>query len=203
MFVARDYEMSVLEEAHASRDFEMVVVYGRRRVGKTRLLREFCRGKGRVHFFAPRYAAAIEAGMTNRVAERICAGDFSDYMGRAFEEACRQWASRAIASGEVDMVPSAVGSWWGTDPSAREQVDVDVVAAGADGELFAGECKWTIEPVDVGVLETLRHRAGLVVDRPSSIELALFSKSGFARGCEREAARAGNVRLVTPADMFG
>ena len=154
------------------------------------------------HTFVPRYAAAIEAGMADRVAERICAGDFSSYMGRAFEDACRQWVSRAMASGEVDMIPSAIGSWWGTDPAVREQVDVDVVALGADGELLAGECKWTSGPVDVGVLETLRHRAGLVTDRPSRIELVLFSKSGFTRGCEHEAARAGNVRLMTPADMF-
>ena len=154
------------------------------------------------HTFAPRYAAAIEAGMADRVAERICASDFSGYMGHAFEDACRQWASRAMASGEIDMVPSAVGSWWGTDPAIREQVDVDVVATGADGELFAGECKWTSDPVDVGVLETLRHRAGLVSDRLSRVEFALFSRSGFTRGCEREAVKAGNVRLVTPANMF-
>ena len=154
------------------------------------------------HTFAPRYAAAIEAGMADRVAERICAGDFSGYMGHAFEDACRQWTSRAMASGEIDMVPSAVGSWWGTDPAIREQVDVDVVATGVDGELFAGECKWTSDPVDVGVLETLRHRVGLVADRLPRVEFALFSRSGFTRGCEREAAQAGNVRLVTPADMF-
>ena len=76
------------------------------------------------------------------------------------------------------------------------------MATGVDGELFAGECKWTSDPVDVDVLETLRHRAGLVADRISHVELALFSRSGFTRGCEREAAQAGNVRLVTPMDMF-
>ncbi|MBQ6390302.1 MAG: ATP-binding protein [Eggerthellaceae bacterium] len=154
------------------------------------------------HTFVSRYAAAIEAGMAERVAERICVGDFSSYMGRAFEEACRQWTVREIAAGGIDMLPSAVGSWWGADPAAREQVDVDVVALSVDGELFAGECKWTSDPIDVGVLEALRHRVGLVVDRPARIELALFSKSGFTRGCEREAARAGDVRLVMPADMF-
>ena len=152
--------------------------------------------------FAPRYAAAIEAGMLNRVAERIYACEFSGYMGHAFEDICRQWTARAIAASEYDMIPSRIGCWWGNDPAAHEQVDVDVVALGADGELLAGECKWTSEPVDVGVLETLEHRAKLVVDRASRTDLVLFSKSGFTRGCERRAAQAGNVRLVTPRDML-
>lgn len=160
-------------------------------------------GLFRFHYtFAPRYAAAIETGMTERVAERIYEGDFPGFMGHAFEDACRQWTMRAIAKGDIDMIPSAVGNWWGTDPDARERVDIDVVATGVDGELFAGECKWTSEPVSTDVLETLQHRANLATAHPSRIELALFSKSGFTRGCERKAARAGNVRLVTPNDMF-
>lgn len=154
------------------------------------------------HTFTPRYAAAIEAGMADRVAQHICAEGLASYMGRAFEDACRQWASRAMASGELDIIPSAVGSWWGNDPAAREQVDVDVVALGVDGELLAGECKWTSEPVDIGILKTLNHRASLVTESPSRIELVLFSKSGFTRRCERAATQAGNVRLVTPTDMF-
>ena len=100
------------------------------------------------------------------------------------------------------MVPSGIGSWWGSDPAIRERVDVDVVAVGMDGELLAGECKWTHEPIDVGVLETLEHRAGLILDRASCTSFVLFSRSGFTRGCEQRAARMGNVRLMTPADML-
>lgn len=37
MFVAREHELQVLEKLFTSDSFEMVVLYGRRRVGKTAL----------------------------------------------------------------------------------------------------------------------------------------------------------------------
>ena len=41
MFVAREHELQVLEKLFTSDSFEMVVLYGRRRVGKTALIDEF------------------------------------------------------------------------------------------------------------------------------------------------------------------
>ncbi|MBO7205360.1 MAG: AAA family ATPase, partial [Candidatus Methanomethylophilaceae archaeon] len=41
MFYGRDRELALLEERYNSDRFEFLPVYGRRRVGKTRLLREF------------------------------------------------------------------------------------------------------------------------------------------------------------------
>lgn len=49
MFVNRIRELAFLEKRYASAQAEMVVLYGRRRVGKTELLRRFCEGKR--HFF--------------------------------------------------------------------------------------------------------------------------------------------------------
>ena len=40
MFVAREHELQVLEKLFTSDSFEMVVLYGRRRVGKTALIDE-------------------------------------------------------------------------------------------------------------------------------------------------------------------
>lgn len=152
--------------------------------------------------FAPRYGAAIESGMSEQVAERIITRGLSDYMGHVFEDVCRQWAARAIADGRFDMIPSQIGNWWGVDPQAKEQVDVDVVSLGIDGELLAGECKWTTAPVDTGILETLQERAHLITDRPRRIELVLFAKSGFTKGCIESARKAGNVTLVGLEDLF-
>lgn len=52
MFVGREAELAALEELYASQQFEMVVVYGRRRVGKTALLDEFSKGKRVLAFTA-------------------------------------------------------------------------------------------------------------------------------------------------------
>ena len=51
MFVGRAKELESLEGLYASGAFQFAVVYGRRRVGKTRLLRQFAGGKGNVIFF--------------------------------------------------------------------------------------------------------------------------------------------------------
>ena len=45
MFVGRKKEMSKLTEAYNNNKFEMAVIYGRRRVGKTKLITEFIKDK--------------------------------------------------------------------------------------------------------------------------------------------------------------
>ena len=50
MFVGREKELKRLEKLYHSNKFEFVVMYGRRRVGKTRLVNEFIKGKKAVYF---------------------------------------------------------------------------------------------------------------------------------------------------------
>jgi hypothetical protein len=52
MFIGRESEMRKLNQFYASSKYEMVVVYGRRRVGKTRLLTEFIKGKNAIFYVA-------------------------------------------------------------------------------------------------------------------------------------------------------
>lgn len=49
LFVGRKKEMEKLERMYKSKRFEFAVIYGRRRVGKTTLIREFCKGKKAVY----------------------------------------------------------------------------------------------------------------------------------------------------------
>ena len=52
MFVGRERELAKLNQMYASGDFEFAVIYGRRRVGKTTLIKEFCHDKRAVYFVA-------------------------------------------------------------------------------------------------------------------------------------------------------
>ena len=52
MFHCRDKELYDLNRRYNKGDFECIVVYGRRRVGKTALINEFCKGKPTVFFSA-------------------------------------------------------------------------------------------------------------------------------------------------------
>ncbi len=59
MFKGRKEELETLESMHGSGNFEFAVVYGRRRVGKTTLIRRFCEGK-RAFYFVARESSASE-----------------------------------------------------------------------------------------------------------------------------------------------
>lgn len=52
MFLGRDRELAFLDELHASTRPELFVLYGRRRVGKTELLQQFCAKRRAVYFLA-------------------------------------------------------------------------------------------------------------------------------------------------------
>lgn len=52
MFVGRENELAKLERLNKSGTFQMVVLYGRRRVGKTALIAEFVKGKRALFFTA-------------------------------------------------------------------------------------------------------------------------------------------------------
>lgn len=50
MFVGREAELKFLNDKYETMGGQLVVLYGRRRVGKTETLREFCKGKPHVFF---------------------------------------------------------------------------------------------------------------------------------------------------------
>lgn len=52
MFVGREEELAILEDMYRRQGYQMAVVYGRRRVGKTTLLDQFSRGKNALYFTA-------------------------------------------------------------------------------------------------------------------------------------------------------
>ena len=50
MFIGRQRELSEMQRRYKREGFECIVLYGRRRVGKTALIREFCRDKKTIFF---------------------------------------------------------------------------------------------------------------------------------------------------------
>ena len=63
-----------------------------------------------------------------------------------------------------------------------------------------GECKWTNEKIDLGVLETLVRRSHLFPY--SRVHYFLFSKSGFTKGCIDRASELGRVTLIGYEDIL-
>ena len=72
MLIDRAREMASLEQQFAGRTSAFTVIYGRRRLGKTRLITEFCKGKRAIYFLATE-----ENEKLNMRAFQNCIADFS------------------------------------------------------------------------------------------------------------------------------
>ena len=57
MFIGRETELKFLNNCYESKNAEFVVLYGRRRVGKTETLTEFCKGKPNVFYSCREYTS--------------------------------------------------------------------------------------------------------------------------------------------------
>lgn len=124
-----------------------------------------------------------------------------DYMGKVFEEICKQYLWKLLLSGKCPVNFSTLGRWWGNDPIAKSQVEIDILAEQDKNTALFGECKWTNEKVDLGVLETLVKRSKLFLYK--NVHYYLFAKSGFTKGCIEKANEMGNVTLVSYKDIVG
>lgn len=50
MFIGRENELKFLENKYAAKGGQLVVLYGRRRIGKTETLCQFCKDKQHVYY---------------------------------------------------------------------------------------------------------------------------------------------------------
>ena len=149
--------------------------------------------------FVPGNSSIIARGAADLAYERI-APYLSDYMGKVFEEICKQYLWNLLLCGESPIAFKELGRWWGTDASTRTQTEIDIMGEqNADSALF-GECKWTNEKVDASVLEKLSAKSKLF--HYQKTQLYLFSKSGFTKGCVDMAKELGNVTLVSYRDIL-
>ncbi|MDY2628674.1 MAG: ATP-binding protein [Lachnospiraceae bacterium] len=149
--------------------------------------------------FVPANSSIIARGAADLAYKRI-EPLLSDYMGRIFEQICTQYLWKLLLDGKSPVEFSELGRWWGTDPSTRSQTEIDIMGEQDKNTALFGECKWTNEKVDLGVLETLKKRSGLFHHR--NVSLYLFSRTGFTSGCIDAANEAGNVRLITYHDVL-
>ena len=72
-FVNRDQEMAILQRVYDQGTFQFIPIYGRRRVGKTRLVQEFIKDKPAVYFLAD---TASEAEQLKNLGREV--GDYFD-----------------------------------------------------------------------------------------------------------------------------
>lgn len=147
--------------------------------------------------FIPAQMALIQNGLPER-AYKLVEKEFSAFMGRVFEDICKEYLWRRNAVEDLPVRFTDMGRWWGNDPVKRCEAEIDIVATNKENAIF-GECKWTNELVSLSELELLTQRSQLL--RFESKYLFLFAKRGFTKGCRERAEKAGNVTLISFEEM--
>jgi len=141
----------------------------------------------------------IARGAADLVYKRI-EPQLSDYMGKVFEDICKQYLWKQLLSGNCPVEFNSLGRWWGNDPKEKCQTEIDIMGEQDKNTALFAECKWTNEKVDLGVLETLVKRSNLFSYKMK--HYYLFSKSGFTKGCIDKANEMSNVSLIEFSDMM-
>lgn len=149
--------------------------------------------------FVPENASIISRGAAELAYNRI-KPNLSNYMGAVFEEICKQYLWSSLLDGKCAIDFIDIGRWWGTNPNTRQQVEIDIMGTADKNTALFGECKWTNEKIDLGVLEALIEKSELF-HYPNK-HYYLFAKSGFTKGCVDKAEEMGNISLVSYKEMI-
>lgn len=131
-------------------------------------------------FVAP-FTDIIDFGRGDIHYEKIVKPRLASYMGDVFEDMCRYYTLLLGTEGKLDCMVTRVGKWWGTNPSKREETDIDVVGLDLmEYKAVLGECKYKNELLDKKIFDQLVERNGLIDHRYRVVQFLLFSKSGFS-----------------------
>ncbi|MDE6971596.1 MAG: ATP-binding protein [Lachnospiraceae bacterium] len=96
MFIGREQELKKLNRMYQSDKLEAAVIYGRRRVGKTTLINEFCKDKKTIFFAAQENSADQNLETLSHAVMEVSAGESAAYMVfRSFSDAFAKVAEMA------------------------------------------------------------------------------------------------------------
>ena len=149
--------------------------------------------------FVPKNMSIISAGRMSTVYEQAVKKYYPDYMGLIFEKMCQEYLNRYAK--DLPIMLGSIGQWWGTDPAARKEIQIDITGAAVDGDEFIiGSCKYRNEPVGIEELQLIRNYAS-VFRKNGIFYYYIFSKGGFTNSL-LEAEKRGEVRLITLEDLY-
>ncbi|WP_455526698.1 ATP-binding protein [Huintestinicola sp.] len=143
----------------------------------------------------------IETGAQQAVWLKKIEPDYNGYMGLVFEKVCADYLSDKNAKGELPILFTSIGRWWGTNPVTHGQEEIDLVANDRKDYIF-GECKWRNEKLDLSVLRELKTKAEIFSKNRNNTYYFLFSKSGFTDAVKNEVKADNSVILVDLSDIM-
>lgn len=127
--------------------------------------------------------------------------DFKEkFVAFAYEDICKDIFAKLCSNNAISFVPSRIGSYWLNDYDGDTEIDVMSVDH-QNKQVFAGECKYHIKPVDAPVYFTLKEKVDNAAEIRKSfpkynVIYGLFSKSGFTKRMLDIAKENPNILLI-------
>lgn len=143
----------------------------------------------------------IETGAVEAVWSKKIEPDYNNYMGLVFEKVCMDYMDAQNVQGNLPILFTRIGRWWGTDPVEKTQVEIDLIASDGN-DYIIGECKWRKNKIEMKVLEELKKKADVFRKKRRRTWYVLFSKSGFSESVIEEAQKDESILLVGLDDIM-
>ena len=152
--------------------------------------------------FVSPHASAVEVGAGRAVVKTVMGNALSTYVGKQFENVCRQWLIRQSVQERLPFLATYFGTWWGTDPERREQTDIDVVVADTrDKAAIIGECKWRETFDETAAINELLHRGTLLTGYQITQHI-LFTKHPVHPATMQKLKGTDRVTALSAQDLF-
>lgn len=90
--------------------------------------------------FVPENHSIIGRGAADLAYRRI-EPHLPGYMGKVFEEICKQYLWNLLLAGKSPVEFRELGRWWGTNPTTRKQTEIDIMGEQDKNTVLFGECK--------------------------------------------------------------
>ena len=127
--------------------------------------------------------------------------DFKEkFVAFAYEDICKDIFAKLCSNNAISFVPSRIGSYWLNDYDGDTEINVMSVDH-QNKQVFAGECKYHIKPVDAPVYFALKEKVDNAAEIRKSfpkynVIYGLFSKSGFTKRMLDIAKENPNILLI-------
>jgi uncharacterized protein len=142
--------------------------------------------------------SALDLGLSEAILEQRIRPDLDHFASATFEEAAQVYIAKLAQKGKLPFIPERIGGWWDRD----NEIDVLAISQ-TEKAALVGECKWSINPIGINVLEDLKQKIHALLQNNDiqTVQYALFSRSGFTPAME-EQARVERVDLYTTKDLI-
>ena len=155
MFFGRDTELKLLEESYHSKKSELFVIYGRRRIGKSRLLEEFSKNKNRLLFEGLEHIrlAVVLLSKTTDSRRSVHTTTYNKWMTEAREHLFQSLrfveVTKKILNGSMPKIGSEVeGAILGKLHASNKTLAHFVSKTGRNRILYTRKLSWFVQILD-------------------------------------------------------